>query len=66
MTCTISLARKSCVWHRLHCFYLNFLISKLHQTTRIRTKTGTRTKKKIRTIIKTETEMILERKLNKI
>ena len=65
MACKISLARKSCVWHRLHCFYLNFLISKLRLKTRIKTKTGTKTKKKIRTIIKTETKMILERKLNK-
>ena len=65
MACTISLARKSCVWHWLHCFYMNFLINKLRQTSRIRTKTGPRTKKKIRTIIKTETKMILEQKLNK-
>ena len=65
MACKISLARKSCVWHRLHCFYVNFLISKLSQKTRIKTKTRTRTKKKIRTIIKMGTEMILGRKLNK-
>ena len=38
MACKISLARKSCVWHRLHCFYLNFLISKLRQKTRKKLK----------------------------